>query len=69
MPIGVISSILVILVPIPPGLLDLMLSLNISISVVVLLSTLYVRTPLEFSVNALQLASSVCGPCGVARRL
>lgn len=50
MPVGVISSVLVILVPLPPGFLDLLLSLNISLSVIVLLSTLYVRTPLEFSV-------------------
>jgi flagellar biosynthesis protein FlhA len=50
LPVGVITSVLVILVPLPPSLLDLLLSLNISVSVVVLLSTLYVRTPLEFSV-------------------
>ena len=50
LPLGVITSILVILVPMPSGMLDLMLSLNISVSVIVLLSTLYVRTPLEFNV-------------------
>ncbi|MFM2092981.1 MAG: Flagellar biosynthesis protein FlhA, partial [Planctomycetota bacterium] len=50
MPVGIISSVLVILVPLPPAVLDLLLSLNVAVAVIVLLSTLYVRTPLEFSV-------------------
>jgi flagellar biosynthesis protein FlhA len=44
------TSILVIVVPLPASLLDLLLSANITISVVILLTTMYVSRPLEFSV-------------------
>ncbi len=44
------ASILVIVVPLPAGLLDLLLSANITVSVLILLTTLYVGKPLEFSV-------------------
>jgi flagellar biosynthesis protein FlhA len=44
------ASILVIVVPLPAGLLDLLLSANITASVVILLTTMYVGRPLEFSV-------------------
>ncbi|MBS0264271.1 MAG: flagellar biosynthesis protein FlhA [Planctomycetes bacterium] len=49
-PVLMAMSILVIVVPLPAVLLDLLLSANITISVVILLTTLYVRRPLEFSV-------------------
>ena len=50
LPVGIIASILVIIVPIPSPLMDLLLSANITIAVIMLLTTIYVRTPLEFSV-------------------
>lgn len=50
LPIGLITSILVILVPMPPFLLDVLLAANITISVIILLTTVYVRTPLEFNI-------------------
>jgi flagellar biosynthesis protein FlhA len=50
LPVGIIASVLVILVPMPPGLLDLMLSVNVAVAVIILLTTIYVKTPLEFSV-------------------
>ena len=50
LPVAVIASILVILVPLPPALMDLLLAANISVSVITLLTVLYVLTPLEFSV-------------------
>ena len=50
LPIGIITSVLVILVPLPPLIMDLLLSANITLAVIVLLTTIYVRTPLEFSV-------------------
>ncbi|HMO86639.1 MAG TPA: flagellar biosynthesis protein FlhA, partial [Lacipirellulaceae bacterium] len=45
-----IASVLVILVPLPPVLLDVLLSANVALSVIVLLTTIYVRTPLDFSI-------------------
>jgi flagellar biosynthesis protein FlhA len=50
LPVGIIASVLVILVPMPPALLDVMLSVNIAVAVIILLTTIYVKTPLEFSV-------------------
>ena len=50
LPIGMIASILVILAPIPADLMDVLLSANITIAVIMLLTTLYVRTPLEFNI-------------------
>ncbi len=50
LPVGIIASVLVILVPLPASLMDLLLSSNITIAVIMLLTTIYVRTPLEFSV-------------------
>jgi flagellar biosynthesis protein FlhA len=49
-PVGMIASILVILVPMPPLLLDLFLAANITVAVIVVLTTVYVKQPLEFSV-------------------
>ena len=49
-PVGIVASVLVILVPLPPALMDLLLSANVAIAVIMLLTTIYVRTPLEFSI-------------------
>lgn len=48
--IGVVGILLVMLVPLPTGMLDMMLALNITMSVLVLMLTLYVIKPLDFSV-------------------
>ena len=50
LPVAIIASILVIIVPLPAALLNLLLAANITIAVIMLLTTVYVRTPLEFSV-------------------
>ncbi len=50
LPVGIIMSVLVILIPMPPALMDVMLSVNIAVAVIILLTTIYVKTPLEFSV-------------------
>ncbi len=50
LPVAVIASVLVILVPLPAPVMDLLLATNIAVAVIVLLTTIYVRTPLEFSV-------------------
>lgn len=49
-PILVVLSVLVLVAPTPPVLLDLLLAANITASVLVLLTTISVRKPLEFSV-------------------
>jgi flagellar biosynthesis protein FlhA len=49
MPVALIGAILVLVVPIPAGMLDILLTVNLTIAVVVLLTTLTIRTPQEFS--------------------
>ena len=49
-PVLFISSILVIIAPMHPALLDLLLACNITVGVVILMTTIHVKQPLEFSV-------------------
>ena len=49
-PLACVSLLLVILVPLPTQILDLLLVVNITISVIVLVTTIYVKSPLEFAV-------------------
>lgn len=49
-PLMITASVLVIVAPLPPALLDLLLSANITLSVLILLTTIYIRKPLEFNV-------------------
>src|SRR3954464_11739765 len=49
-PLACISLLLVILVPLPTAILDFLLILNITLSVIVLVTTIYVKSPLEFAV-------------------
>jgi flagellar biosynthesis protein FlhA len=46
----VIGILVMLLLPIPTWLLDIMLTINVSLSVVVLLSAIYLQQPVEFSV-------------------
>ena len=46
----IVGSVLIIISPMPPIVLDLMLSMNITIAVIILLTTIYVVRPLDFSV-------------------
>jgi flagellar biosynthesis protein FlhA len=49
-PIAVLAVVLLMVVPLPPLLLDLLLSVDIGLAVVLLLTSIYVRQPVEFSV-------------------
>ena len=46
----VIAAVLLIIVPLPAALLDVMFILNISLSLIILLITMYITEPLQFSV-------------------
>jgi flagellar biosynthesis protein FlhA len=48
--VGVVAILVVMLVPLPAALLDLLITLNLSISLLVLLISMYIQNPLEFSV-------------------
>src|SRR5688572_8053052 len=49
-PIACIALLAVLLIPLPPALLDLLLVLNLTLSVLLLVTAIYVRGPLEFAV-------------------
>lgn len=49
-PLACVCLLLVILVPLPTQILDLLLVVNITLSVIVMVTTIYVKSPLEFAV-------------------
>jgi flagellar biosynthesis protein FlhA len=49
LPVTIIGAILVFIVPVPPGVLDLLQAANITLAVLVLLTTLAIRSPTDFS--------------------
>ncbi len=48
--VSVVAILMVLVIPIPTWALDILLSLNISMSMVILLSTIYLRNAVEFAV-------------------
>ncbi len=50
MAVAVVGVLIVLIVPVSPHLLDVLLAFNISMSIVILLTTLYITKPLELSV-------------------
>ena len=50
LPILLSASIVIIFVPVPITIIDILLSLNITLGVIILLTTLFVTKPLEFSI-------------------
>jgi flagellar biosynthesis protein FlhA len=61
LPIAAITSILVILVPMPAVLMDVLLAANVTASVIVLLTTIYVRSPLDFNIFPTVLLATTLG--------
>ncbi len=49
-PLAVLAVVLAMITPLPPILLDLLISANIAGAVIVLMSSMYIRRPVEFSV-------------------
>ncbi|WP_312182588.1 flagellar biosynthesis protein FlhA [Arthrobacter sp.] len=49
-PVGVIGIILLLVVPVPAGVLDVLIIINILLALVILLTTMFVKKPLDFSV-------------------
>lgn len=50
MAVAIIGILVVLMIPVPTWLLDVLLTINISISVVILLATLYLQRPVEFAI-------------------
>ena len=49
-PIGFVLLLAVLLVPLPPVIMDALIAFNISLGVIILLTTVYMKRPLDFSV-------------------
>src|SRR4051812_25857586 len=49
-PVGFVLMMAVLLVPLPPAAMDVLIALNISLSLIILLTTIYMSHPLDFSV-------------------
>ena len=49
-PIGVAGIILLLVLPVPAFLLDILITVNILLALVILLTTMFVKRPLDFSV-------------------
>lgn len=47
--IGIVIIVAMMIIPLPPMLLDILLTLNISLSVIILLICLFIKEPLEYS--------------------
>jgi flagellar biosynthesis protein FlhA len=50
MPAAVICIIAVVIIPLPPLLLDFLISLDITLSVIILMASMYIHQPVSFSV-------------------
>ena len=49
-PLSFLALLIVLLIPLPPPVMDLMISANIALAAVVLMTTIYMLRPLDFSV-------------------
>jgi flagellar biosynthesis protein FlhA len=49
-PLAVVGVVLVMILPVPPALLDVLISANITLSVITLIVTMYITRPVQFSV-------------------
>src|SRR5262245_11018617 len=49
-PAAIFAVVLIMIVPLPPIVLDLLLSVDIGLAVVLLFTSIYVKQPVEFSV-------------------
>ncbi|MDI6604128.1 MAG: flagellar biosynthesis protein FlhA [Thermoanaerobacteraceae bacterium] len=48
--IFVVCIILIIIIPVPTEIMDFLLILNITLSIIILLTTMYIKDPMEFSI-------------------
>src|SRR3954453_13668963 len=60
-PLAFMSLLLVLLIPLPTSVLDFLLIVNMTLSAIVMVTTIYVQSPLDFSVfPSLLLATTMC---------
>ncbi len=49
-PLAVVAVVLIMVLPVPPAVLDVLISANITLSVITLIVTMYITRPVQFSV-------------------
>ncbi|MFU8828132.1 MAG: FHIPEP family type III secretion protein, partial [Phycisphaerales bacterium] len=49
-PLAFVSLLGVLLVPMPPLMMDVMIAINLAVAIIMLLTTMYMEEPLDFSV-------------------
>src|SRR6478609_8518812 len=50
LPIGVVGVVLLLVVPLPAAILDLLIAFNITAAIAILLVSMYIKRPLDFSI-------------------
>ncbi len=69
--IGILTILVVLILPLPPLLLDLALAISIILSVLILMTALFTKAPLEFSLLPDHRAADrdhACGSRSTSRR-
>ena len=61
-PLSFLGLIGVLVVPLPPAILDVLICFNIALGAIVLMTTIYMRKPLDFSVFPALLLGTTLGP-------
>ncbi|MFM7843679.1 MAG: flagellar biosynthesis protein FlhA [Planctomycetota bacterium] len=61
LPLSIVAGVFVILVPLPAALLDLLLAINLALSVIILLTTVYVASPVDFGTFPTLLLATTLG--------
>ena len=67
LPIAIIASVLVIMVPLPAALMDVLLAANITVAVLMLLTTIYVRHAAGVQRVSVAAAGDDAGAAGAQR--
>ncbi len=68
-PIGIVGIVLLLVVPVPARLLDFLIVCNILLALLVLLTSMFVKKPLDFSVFPSLLLVATLFRLGAQRRL
>ena len=48
-PLGVVGIVLLLVVPLPPALLDIFIAANVTLGLVIVIATMYIRRSLDFA--------------------
>ncbi|MCR9116957.1 MAG: FHIPEP family type III secretion protein, partial [bacterium] len=61
LPVALVASVFAIVAPLPRGLMDILLAVNLMVGLVVLLTAVNVKKPLEFSIFPSLLLATTLG--------